>query len=716
VLLLDLLHANFRNLKFPQSRLVCLMLLVRMGSYCSDSVILQRAVPILIVALEDQSAPVRATAVRGLRTLISLVRQFSSAESNIFPLYIFPILTRVSKDPEYTVRIAFAESLGTIAETAKRFLDIAHLAALNKVVNEIGSEGISSAATDPSSVSSSAPKGFDVASSDVTSPRSHVTLDPASLGSVSLQFPYDQKLDLIKEQTSRWIRDLTMEIPAAVGSAANSSIGVGINTSVFGGSVSVSGAGMLGVGSAESRRASMVKRVILMDIMRLCVFFGQESSMDRLLTQLLTYLNDQDWELRYAFCAKVPAVCSFLGPTVTAECILPCIENAIYDVEEKVVHCAVNSLTTLVQMGLLSNMFIVDFVGKCRPLLIHPSASLTSATVKFLIAATNALGKIDSAVFVLPLIRACLRFDVSGLEFSEELLRVALVPCIGRQKYRSALFRRLSDLSSAYQLYQSDLFTNGGKDDAENVADGSSVIRDPEMSRGKVLAYSETEEKEKMDLLHPYLDLAAREINTKTLQWRNGLSSTANQLARASLVHAAGKSESVTASSTTNSSTSPRPNVFSLLDMTSYSGADHSLQSLMIPHQKYGIFQYRPLSDDLRKNTVYLDVDGQKNSAKLKSLFGVTLRQSEGVRAVSAGAKYNWEQGIGGDDEPTFPFSSMSSADTESLRLLRRIKALDIPPLPPDTGILMQPTTDNRFYRYFEKSFWCSASWGNFII
>lgn len=72
----------------------------------------------------------------------------------------------------------------------------------------------------------------------------------------------------------------------------------------------------------------------------------------------------------------IPAISAFLGPTVTSECILPFIENAIYDVEERVVLSAVHSLTALAQLGLLSTFLVIDFAAKCKGLLIHPSESL----------------------------------------------------------------------------------------------------------------------------------------------------------------------------------------------------------------------------------------------------------------------------------------------------------------------------------------------------
>ena len=59
VVLIDILHANYRHLKLPQSKIVCLMVLLRVGRFCTDAVILQRAVPLLLLGLEDQCAVVR---------------------------------------------------------------------------------------------------------------------------------------------------------------------------------------------------------------------------------------------------------------------------------------------------------------------------------------------------------------------------------------------------------------------------------------------------------------------------------------------------------------------------------------------------------------------------------------------------------------------------------------------------------------------------------
>jgi hypothetical protein len=59
VVLVDLLHANFRHLRFPHSKIVCLLLFARVGRFCSDQVILERILPMLLFSLEDQCAAVR---------------------------------------------------------------------------------------------------------------------------------------------------------------------------------------------------------------------------------------------------------------------------------------------------------------------------------------------------------------------------------------------------------------------------------------------------------------------------------------------------------------------------------------------------------------------------------------------------------------------------------------------------------------------------------
>lgn len=53
------------------------------------------------------------------------------------------------------------------------------------------------------------------------------------------------------------------------------------------------GGGIGGDGGGAGVAAVMVKRALLADITRLCVFFGFENTLDSILPQLITFLNDR---------------------------------------------------------------------------------------------------------------------------------------------------------------------------------------------------------------------------------------------------------------------------------------------------------------------------------------------------------------------------------------------------------------------------------------
>jgi phosphoinositide-3-kinase regulatory subunit 4 len=202
-------------------------MLGRIGRLCADSVILKRIIPLLLVALEDSFALIKVTALRTLTVLCSLVEEFEPIEVNFFPQYLFPNISRVCRDPEPIVRIAFAECMGVLALTAKSFLDRGHSIFLNKAISTAIANNL-------------------------------------DINKVTVEFPYDQKLELLKDQVARWIRDLVVEGNVIATKTKNS-----------------------------FASESAVKKVLLQHIMELCVFFGQESTMEKLLTHVLTFPNDQ---------------------------------------------------------------------------------------------------------------------------------------------------------------------------------------------------------------------------------------------------------------------------------------------------------------------------------------------------------------------------------------------------------------------------------------
>ena len=283
VVLVQVVTSVFRHLSLPCSKIASVMLLVRLGMKShDDEVALKRVLPCLLLAMSDPSSSVRALAVRAVTAILSSVRTISPFESNIFSQYLFAPISVIAKDVEISVRIAFAECLGSLAENARRFLEKAHLIAMAQAVADAAatSSGDSGSKYKTSSHSRGDTPHVDA---PVTPPPSGVSVMPScvSLDKVHVDFPYDTKLKVLHDQVIRWIREVSNP-PTVMGMVGTHSHSVGKSAE------SVSKATL-----SSFTGGSLVKRALLEDIGRLCIFFGQEATTDLLLTQVLTFLNDQ---------------------------------------------------------------------------------------------------------------------------------------------------------------------------------------------------------------------------------------------------------------------------------------------------------------------------------------------------------------------------------------------------------------------------------------
>ena len=283
VILVLVVTSVFRHLSLPCSKIASVMLLVRLGIKShDDEVALKRVLPCLLLAMSDPSSSVRALAVRAVTAILTSVRAITPFESNIFPQYLFAPISVIAKDVEMSVRIAFAECLGSLAENARRFLEKAHLIAMAQAVADAAA---TSSGDNGSKFRASYQSRGDVLHVDAPSPTPvpGISVMPSfvSLDGVHVEFPYDVKLKVLHEQVIRWIREVSNP-PTVMGmiGAHSHSVGKGVE--------SVSKATL-----STSSGGSLVKRALLEDIGRLCIFFGQEATTDLLLTQVLTFLNDQ---------------------------------------------------------------------------------------------------------------------------------------------------------------------------------------------------------------------------------------------------------------------------------------------------------------------------------------------------------------------------------------------------------------------------------------
>lgn len=75
--------------------------------------------------------------------------------------------------------------------------------------------------------------------------------------------------------------------------------------------------------------SSVVKRAVLHNISSLCIFMGRQKTNDVLLSHMITYLNDRDWLLRYAFFESIVDVAACAGGRSLEEYILPLMIQAL---------------------------------------------------------------------------------------------------------------------------------------------------------------------------------------------------------------------------------------------------------------------------------------------------------------------------------------------------------------------------------------------------
>ena len=136
---------------------------------------------------------------------------------------------------------------------------------------------------------------------------------------------------------------------------------------------------------------------------------------------------------------------------MTSECILPFLENALADSEERVVAQSVRCITALVQLRLLSRLMTVDAVKSAAPLLLHPRSTIRSASLSLVDAAAAALGLTDSAVFLLPLLRPALAYNLTGVLLTSETVSKALIEPLSWRAFRRTLgTRQMALIGSLY--------------------------------------------------------------------------------------------------------------------------------------------------------------------------------------------------------------------------------------------------------------------------
>jgi len=427
IVLLQVVFSTVRHVQRASSKFVALQLMHRIALFSSDEIRLQRIVPLVTSLLQDSEPIVRSSSISVLASVLATVTSFPPSDAQIFPKYVFKKVAHLITDASLIVRVAFAKNIAILAETALRFLDVGHSVSLYEAVaarqslessgrgesNEGKTRTASAIFPEEAASLLGKQKGTSDTNTASTKNTSVGQRDSASTSTTTIKNTYDSDLAVLQEVVFRWFIHITTD---------------------------------------TSDHSSQSKQALLSDLPRLCTFFRAEYSF-QLLPIVLAFLNDRkDWQLRAALCRHLPSVCVSVGRSATEQFVIPCIETALNDEVETVIIEALNCLSTLISLSLLTRVTLLGnelagnssprrnesprrshrkkqgVVKKCAALLMNPSPIVRQYAGSFIISCWKILDETDSEVFLNMLLRPYLRFKPTTFESMSHLFACVKPP------------------------------------------------------------------------------------------------------------------------------------------------------------------------------------------------------------------------------------------------------------------------------------------------
>jgi len=399
IILLQVVFSSVGHVQRASSKFVALKMMHRIAMFSSDEIRLQRIVPFVTSLLQDPEPIMRASGISVLTSVLAMVTTFPPSDAMIFPRYVFKKVAHLITDASLIVRVAFAENIALLAETALRFLDVGHSVSLYEAVagrhSRDGSSRDDKAGMAGAIFSEDAAKLLSKQSNTSDDiPASSSNVESQDTTTTTIKSSYDSDLAVLHEVVFRWVIHITTD---------------------------------------TSDHSSQSKQALLISLPRLCNFFGAEYSF-QILPIILAFLNDRkDWQLRASLCRHLPSVCVAVGRAATEQFVIPCIETALNDDVELVISEALCCLSTLVSMSLLTRVSLLGteitgtlqlvnenpnrsrrkkqgVIRKCGPLLLHSSRAVRTNAAYLVLKSSQVLGDADAEVFVNQLLRPYLNY------------------------------------------------------------------------------------------------------------------------------------------------------------------------------------------------------------------------------------------------------------------------------------------------------------------
>ncbi|XP_077453778.1 phosphoinositide 3-kinase regulatory subunit 4 [Stigmatopora argus] len=122
--LASVITSCLQTLHSCDSKLAALELVLHLAPRLGVHILLDRIAPYLLHFCHDPAPRVRAQAVRTLAKVLALVKEVPRNDVNIYPEYILPGVAHLAQDDATIVRLAYAENVAHLAESALRFLEL----------------------------------------------------------------------------------------------------------------------------------------------------------------------------------------------------------------------------------------------------------------------------------------------------------------------------------------------------------------------------------------------------------------------------------------------------------------------------------------------------------------------------------------------------------------------------------------------------------------
>lgn len=158
-----------------------------------------------------------------------------------------------------------------------------------------------------------------------------------------------------------------------------------------------------------------VKRAILSSVVPLCFFFGRAKAADVLLSQMVTFLNEMDWQLRSAFFESAVGVVSYIGLSAVEDVVIPLMLRSLTDPEEFVTPRVLLSLSTLSELGLVPRSRIWELLDCTTGFICHPNIWIRQASAGLVASLSRSLDQADVWSALYPPLRKLLRSDLATI-------------------------------------------------------------------------------------------------------------------------------------------------------------------------------------------------------------------------------------------------------------------------------------------------------------